>query len=129
MRLSRKGQSKLSQTRARAGHPRSNEKAIRPGDPKHVVERTEYESSATLPVGAFRIPWTTGTYPVDEVNESCRTESSPMQQVERCCFRESRRKDLLLLILKVGQQDSLAQTIDTAAASGVEFGNGKNSRR
>src|ERR1700693_3756664 len=89
MRLSRKGQSKLSPARARAGDPRSNEKAIRPGGPKHFVERTKYEwSSATLPAGAFRLPWTTGTYPVDEVNESCRTESSPMQQVERCCFRK-----------------------------------------
>jgi hypothetical protein len=32
----------------------------------------------------------------------------------------------LLLILEVGQHDSLPQTIETAAASGVEFGNGKN---
>jgi hypothetical protein len=49
-----------------------------------------------------------------------------MLQVKRCCFRKSRRKDLLLLIIHVGQRDSLAQTIETSAASGVEFGNGKN---
>ena len=51
---------------------------------------------------------------------------APMLQVKRCCFRKSRRKDLLLLIIHVGQRDSLAQTIETSAASGVEFGNGKN---
>jgi hypothetical protein len=49
-----------------------------------------------------------------------------MRQVERCCFRKSPRKDLLFLIIHVGQQNSLTQTIETAAASGVEFGNGKN---
>jgi len=49
-----------------------------------------------------------------------------MRQVERCCFRKSPRKELLFLMIHVGQQDSLAQIIDTAAASGVEFGNGKN---
>jgi hypothetical protein len=36
------------------------------------------------------------------------------------------QSDLLLLILQVGKQDSLAQTIETAAASGEEFVNGKN---
>ena len=49
-----------------------------------------------------------------------------MRQVERRCFRKSPRKELLLLIIHVGQQDSLAQIIETAAASGVEFSNGKN---
>jgi len=49
-----------------------------------------------------------------------------MQVAERCCFRKSPRKELLFLMIHVGQQDSLTQIIDTAAASGVEFGNGKN---
>jgi hypothetical protein len=49
-----------------------------------------------------------------------------MRQVERYCFRKSPRKELLFLMIHVGQQDSLTQIIDTAAASGVEFGNGKN---
>lgn len=49
-----------------------------------------------------------------------------MLQVKRCCFRKSRRKDLLLLTIHVGQQDSLTETIETSAASGVEFGDGKN---
>jgi len=49
-----------------------------------------------------------------------------MRQVERGCFRKSPRKELLFLMIHVGQQDSLTQIIDTAAASGVEFDNGKN---
>jgi hypothetical protein len=50
-----------------------------------------------------------------------------MRQVERCCFiTKSARKELLCLMIHVGQQDSLTQIIDTAATSGVEFGNGKN---
>jgi hypothetical protein len=49
-----------------------------------------------------------------------------MRQVERCCFRKSPRKELLFLMIHGGQQDSLAQTIETAAASGVEFSNGEN---
>jgi hypothetical protein len=49
-----------------------------------------------------------------------------MQQVERCCSRKNRRNDLLLLIIHVGQQDSVAQTMETGAASGEEFGNGKS---
>jgi len=49
-----------------------------------------------------------------------------MRQVERCCFSKSPRKGLLFLMIHVGQQDSLTQTIETAAASGVEFGNGEN---
>ena len=49
-----------------------------------------------------------------------------MRQVERCCFRKSLRKELLFLMIHVGQQDSLIQIIETAAASGVELGNGKN---
>ena len=49
-----------------------------------------------------------------------------MRQVERCCFRKSPRKELLSLMIDVSQQDSLTQIIDTAAASGVEFNNGKN---
>jgi len=49
-----------------------------------------------------------------------------MRQLERCCFRKSPRNELLFLMIHVGQQDSLAQNIDTAAASGGEFGNGKN---
>ena len=49
-----------------------------------------------------------------------------MRQVERCCIRKNPRKELLFLMIHVGQQDSLTQIIDTAAASGVEFGNGKN---
>ena len=49
-----------------------------------------------------------------------------MRQVERCCFRKSPRKELLFPMIHVGQQDSLTQIIDTAAVSGVEFGNGKN---
>jgi hypothetical protein len=49
-----------------------------------------------------------------------------MRQVERCCFRKRLPDDSLFLIIHVGQQDSLTQIIDTAAASGVEFGNGKN---
>jgi len=48
-----------------------------------------------------------------------------MRQVERCCFRKSPRKELFPMI-HIGQQDSLTQIIDTAAVSGVEFGNGKN---
>ena len=49
-----------------------------------------------------------------------------MRQVERCCFRKSPRKELLFLMIALGQQHSLAQTIETAAASGMELGNGKN---
>jgi hypothetical protein len=49
-----------------------------------------------------------------------------MLQVKRCCFRKSRRKDSLLLIVHVGQRDLLAQAIETGAASGEEFGNGKS---
>jgi hypothetical protein len=49
-----------------------------------------------------------------------------MRRVERCCFRKSPRKELLFLMIHVGQQDSLTQIIGTAAASGVEFNNGKN---
>jgi hypothetical protein len=49
-----------------------------------------------------------------------------MRQVERCCFRKSPRKELLFLMIHVGQQDSLTQIIDTAAASGMELDNGKN---
>jgi len=49
-----------------------------------------------------------------------------MRQVERCCFRKSPRKELLFLMIHVGQQYSLTQIIDAAAASGMELGNGKN---
>jgi len=49
-----------------------------------------------------------------------------MLQVKLCCLRKSRRKDLVLLINHVGQQDSLAQNIETSVALGVQFGNGKN---
>jgi hypothetical protein len=49
-----------------------------------------------------------------------------MRVVERCCFRKRRRKDLSLPIMHAGQQDSPAQTIEAAEASGEEFGNGKN---
>ena len=49
-----------------------------------------------------------------------------MRQVERCCFTKSARKELLFLMIHVGQQDSLTQIIDTALTSGGESGNGKN---
>ena len=49
-----------------------------------------------------------------------------MRQVERCCFRKSPRKELLFLMIHVGQQDSLTETIEAALTSGGEFGNGKN---
>ena len=49
-----------------------------------------------------------------------------MRRVELCCFRKSPRKELLFLMIHVGQQDSLTQIIDAAAASGVEFDNGKH---
>jgi len=35
-----------------------------------------------------------------------------MRQVERCCFRKIPRKELLFLMIHVGQQDSLTQIID-----------------
>ena len=47
-----------------------------------------------------------------------------MRQVERCCFRKSPRKELLFLMIPVGQQDSLTKT--TEAAFRVEFSNGEN---
>ena len=49
-----------------------------------------------------------------------------MPQAERYCFRKSPPDDSLFLIIHVGQQDSLTQIIDAAAASGVEFDNGKH---
>jgi hypothetical protein len=49
-----------------------------------------------------------------------------MPQVERCCFRKRPPDDSLFLIIHVGQQDSLTETIEAALTSGGEFGNGKN---
>jgi hypothetical protein len=39
-----------------------------------------------------------------------------MRQVERCCFSKSPRKELLFLMIHVGQQDSLTQFINAASA-------------
>jgi hypothetical protein len=41
-------------------------------------------------------------------------------------FQEKPAKGVVVSDDHVGQQDSLTQIIDTAAASGVEIGNGKN---
>jgi len=49
-----------------------------------------------------------------------------MPEAERCCFKKRPPDDSLFLIIHVGQQDSLTETIEAALTSGGEFGNGKN---
>jgi hypothetical protein len=55
-----------------------------------------------------------------------RKGNSLMPQAERYCFRKSPPDDSLFLIIHVGQQDSLTETIEAALTSGVEFSNGEN---
>ena len=87
----------------------------------HVAQRTEGQEYP-----GERAELRTGRHTGFPATRQGDGGDAPMLQVKRCCFRKSRRKDLLLLIIHVGQRDSLAQTIETSAASGVEFGNGKN---